>query len=208
MTHRTDTAEPLPGSWAALRRFARRRAVVQQCELCGSEVAPEHPHLIEPATRKLHCTCDACAILFSHEAQTKYRRVSRRLRYLADFRLSDVEWNALQIPINLAFFVRTSAGGKVMAVYPSPAGPTESLLDLDSWDEIVRENPLLDQLEPDTEALLVNRVGTTREHFLAPIDECYRLVGLLRSNWQGISGGVRVWEAVHGFFQELKQRSC
>jgi hypothetical protein len=137
----------------------------------------------------------------------KYRRVPRRIRFLKDFRLSDAQWNGLSIPISLAFFFSSSVTGRVVAIYPSPAGPTESLLDFDSWDEIVRDNPILREMEPDTEALLVNRVGTTREHYLAPIDACYRLVGLLRSRWQGISGGTEVWEEIRRFFEELKRRS-
>ena len=59
------------------------------------------------------------------------------------------------------------------AMYPSPAGATESLLPLTAWTTLVADNPVLGQLEPDVEALLVNRVGESREYFLAPIDACY-----------------------------------
>ena len=45
------------------------------------------------------------------------------------------------------------------AVYPSPAGATESLLPLETWDQIVAENPDLQSMEADVEALLVNRLG-------------------------------------------------
>jgi len=57
------------------------------------------------------------------------------------------------------------------------------------------------------EALLVNRVRGTREHFLVPIDECYRLVGLIRMHWRGLSGGREVWEEIEQFFEELRGRS-
>ena len=45
------------------------------------------------------------------------------------------------------------------AFYPSPAGATESLLPLTAWEEIVRENPALREMQPDVEALLVRANG-------------------------------------------------
>jgi hypothetical protein len=107
----------------------------------------------------------------------------------------------------LAFFFDSSSAQKVVALYPSPAGPTESLLDLASWAEIVQENPILKGMEPDVEGLLVNRVGSARDHFLAPIDECYKLVGLIRAHWRGLSGGTGVWNEIERFFAGLKERS-
>ena len=56
------------------------------------------------------------------------------------------------------------------------------------------------------EALLINRVGPAREYFLAPIDECYRLVGLIRLHWRGLSGGAEVWKEIQSFFTGLKSR--
>ena len=100
------------------------------------------------------------------------------------------------IPIGIAFFVRQSVAEgatRLAAYYPSPAGPVESLLSLDAWQ------PALDRLEPDTEALLVNRAA--RESFVLPIDECYRLVGLMRTHWKGLSGGAEVWREMQLFFR-------
>ncbi len=153
------------------------------------------------------CACQACAILFSGKANAKYRRVPRRIRYLADFQLSDAQWDSLLIPISMAFFFRSSAAGKVVALYPSPAGATESLLDFESWDEIRRDNPVLDEMEPDTEALLVNRIRGAAEYYLLPIDECYKLVGIIRTHWHGLSGGSEMWEAIGKFFAELKEKA-
>lgn len=110
------------------------------------------------------------------------------------------------IPIGMAFFYRSSVAGKVVVFYPSPAGATESLLDLAGWEELVASNPVLNELEADTEALLVNRVQTP-EYFIVPIDQCYRLVGLIRSKWKGLSGGTEVWESINSFYEELKNRS-
>jgi hypothetical protein len=36
-----------------------------------------------------------------------------------------------------------------------------------------------------------------------PIDDCYRLVALIRQEWRGLSGGTTVWPAVDRFFTEL-----
>lgn len=180
--------------------------------MCSHELHGDHPHLIEPASRKLLCACEACAILFCGAAETKYRRVPRRIRFLADFRLSDALWESLMIPINMAFFFNSTAAGHIVALYPSPAGPTESLLGLDAWKEIVQLNPILSEMEPDVEALLVNRIGSSRgysgaEYYQVPIDECYKLVGLIRAHWRGLSGGNKVWEEIAIFFNGLKQRS-
>lgn len=197
--------EPFAG--AVLRRFAQPPRPVEACELCSAELAAEHDHLVEVATRKLLCACQACAILFGYDADAKYRRVPRRTRFLGDFALSDALWSSLGIPIGLAFFFHNTPAGRMVAIYPSPGGPTESLLDLAAWEDLVRENPILGELQPDTEALLANRVNDVREHYLAPIDQCYGLVGLIRLYWKGLSGGRDVWTHVDQFFATLKERS-
>jgi len=202
---------PNNNSFNLLRNFLRRRSPAEHCELCSAELLHEHQHLIDPKERKLVCSCDACAILFS-SGDGKYRRVPRQIRFLDDFKLPDEQWENLMIPINMAFFFHSSAAGKVIALYPSPAGPTESLLPLEAWEEICAANPVLQKMEPDTEALLVNRVGREREereaqYYVVPIDKCYELTGLIRANWQGLSGGAEVWREIARFFTQLKERS-
>jgi hypothetical protein len=193
--------------FATLRKFMRPRAVKERCELCSLELTPQHQHLFEIATRQLVCACDPCAILFSDHKTARYHRVPRRIYHLTDFRMTDAQWDSLHIPINLAFFVQSTAAGKVVALYPSPAGTTESLLTLEAWQELVAENPILQGLEADVEALVVNRVGPVREYYRAPIDECYKLVGIIRTRWRGLSGGTEVWGEIQRFFSDLKERS-
>ncbi len=101
----------------------------------------------------------------------------------------------------------STPAGRVVAFYPSPMGPTESLLKLSAWEKLERCNAVLKGMERDVEALLVNRVRGAREHFLVPMDECYSLVGLIRMNWRGLSGGQEVWEEIGRFFEELRERS-
>jgi hypothetical protein len=203
-------------SFGVLRQFVRRPSVRsspnESCEMCSQDLAANHQHLLDPISRKLICACDACAILFSNQGQTKYKRVPRRVRFLADFRMTDSQWDGLMMPINMAFFFKSTPQGRVIALYPSPAGATESLLSFDTWDEIELDNPALLEMEADVEALLVNRIGHSRgfsnpEYYVVPIDECFKLVGLIRSRWQGLSGGTEVWREIGQFFGDLKAKS-
>lgn len=194
-------------AFAALRGFSRRKPQ-ERCDLCGVALPAEHQHLLQLADRRILCGCDPCSILFSHrEATARFLRIPRSATRLEGFQISDLEWNALRLPIDLAFFLHNSTAGRIMAYYPSPAGSTESLLSLEAWDEIVRNNPRLAALQPDVEALLVNRTQGRHDEFIAPIDQCYKLTGLIRLHWRGFSGGDTVWQEVERFFQELEQRS-
>jgi hypothetical protein len=198
-------------AFRALRQFVRRKPDGERCELCSAPVALGHPHLIEPASRKLLCACNACAILFGGMG-TKYKRVPRRVLSFPDFYLSDGQWESLMVPISMAFFFRSTPDARVVAFYPSPAGAIESQLPLETWKDIENENPGLEEMEADVEALLVNRVGHARgfggpEYYLIPIDECYRLTGMIRSHWKGLSGGTEVWQEIGKFFEALKSRA-
>ena len=189
-----------------LRRIVRDREPAERCELCAAGIAlhPHHEHLLEPQARNIACSCTPCALLFPAEAEKRYRRVPRRLSYLSGFLMTDAMWDSLTIPVNMAFLLRSAPSGELHAYYPSPAGATESLLTLDGWEELVAANPALGSMLPDVEALLINRVGDRRDHFIAPIDRCYELVGLMRLHWRGLSGGTEVWERVNSFFEGLR----
>lgn len=196
-----------PGSLASLRRLVRQREPEERCELCSAPVAAEHRHLLDERTEALVCACQACATLFPGQAQARYRPVPDRMLSLAGFELDDARWEALQVPVGLAFFTRSTRLGRVVARYPSPAGPTESQLGLSTWAELEEANPVLRELEPDVEGLLINRVGTARDHLVVPIDRCYALVGLVRTSWRGISGGPEVWGHVAAYFADLRARA-
>jgi hypothetical protein len=199
-------------SFGVLRHFVRKPSVAERCEMCSKELTVNHQHLLDSLNRKLVCACEACSILFGNQSQTKYKRVPQRIRFLGDFRMTESQWDALMMPINMAFFFKSTPQDRVIALYPSPAGATESLLAFDSWDEIERENPVLLDMEADVEALLVNRIGHPRgftgpEYYIVPVDECFKLVGLIRSRWQGLSGGTEVWRDIAEFFGYLKAKS-
>src|SRR5262249_21634563 len=149
----------------------------------------------------------------SHRDAARYKRVPRDVHRLDGFVMTDGQWDALALPIGLAFFFHSSTRGRLVACYPSPAGATESLLSLDTWQDIAQANPVLDAMQPDVEALLVNRVGATRgdgssgSYFIVPIDECYRLVGVIRTHWRGFSGGSEAWERIDACFAQLRDRA-
>ncbi|MGA7525494.1 MAG: DUF5947 family protein [Acidobacteriaceae bacterium] len=203
-------------AFGALRQFTRARRAssraVEFCELCGTGLAHEHPHLVNVAQRQIVCACDACALLFDGREKARYKRVSRRVLQLASFTISDGQWEGLLIPISMAFFFHSSVEGRVIALYPSPAGAVESLLPLEAWNEIAESNPALLHLQPDIEALLVNRVGHAQglghaEYYIAPIDACYKLTGLMRASWKGLSGGSEVWTEIARFFADLRSQA-
>ena len=208
----TKGTPSLENAFSVLRQFARKPRAAERCELCSQEIGSQHSHLIEPKARKLVCACDACGLLFSGQAGSRYKRVPRQVKLLANFQMSDGQWDALMVPINMAFFFDSSPDERVVAMYPSPAGATESLLSLESWSEIARQNPALLNMQPDVEALLVNRIGHAREvtkaeYYLLPIDQCFKLVGLIRSGWRGFSGGTDVWQKIAEFFNALRSRA-
>jgi hypothetical protein len=174
----------------------------ERCELCATPVPHEHPHLVHVTDRRLLCACGPCAFLFDDPGAGNHRRVPDR--YLADpaFALDDGQWDALQIPVGMAFCLHNSVLGSMVAFYPSPAGATESELPSSSWAGI---SPLAAELAPDVEALLVRREPSTC--LLVPIDACYRLVGLVRLHWRGFDGGAQAHAAIDAFFTSAVSRA-
>lgn len=199
----------------SLRRFTRRReqarapVAVEHCELCREVITTEHRHLLDLAHHSLLCACQACSLLFSDEGAGagKYRLIPQRYLLLEKFQMTDQQWDEFMLPVHMVFIFRSSGPKPVMAFYPGPAGATESLLDLQGWEVLLNDNPVLRHLEPDVEALLINRVQTVREHYIVPIDACYQLVGLLRTSWKGLSGGVEARDAINGFFADIRAKS-
>jgi hypothetical protein len=192
------------GPMISLRRLAASREPEEKCDLCSEPLMPGHRHLLDVGNQRLACCCQPCSILFSSDAAGRYRLVRHRVRFLPAFDIPEELWEGLGLPVSVAFFQHSLPSGQVVARYPSPAGATESLLTFNTWEELERLNPLLREMDPGVEALLVNRTAGAREHFLVSIDECYRLVGLIRLSWRGLSGGTEVWKEIANFFGALK----
>ena len=191
-------------SFATLRSLVRESLPVERCEMCRVVLPRRHRHLIELSSRRLVCACDPCSLLFPDRGENRYRAVPCVARRLSDVEITDSQWESLFVPIGLAFFFQTAGDGRMHAFYPSPAGPTESLLPLDAWQDIAAGSPTVAAMEPDVQALLVNRLNRPGDYYLVGIDKCYELAGLIRANWQGLSGGPAVWDRIREYFAELK----
>lgn len=182
----------------------------ERCEICAVPIAPEgHGHLVDVANRRLLCACRACFLLFVPQgaAQGRYRAVSDRYVRLDPAAFDGPSWEALQIPIGLAFFFLNGTTHRVAAFYPGPGGATESSLSLDAWEAIVRAEAALTDLQPDVEAVLVYRERTAEPlAFVVPIDVCYELVGIVRRYWQGFEGGSELRDRVTRYFERLGER--
>ncbi|MFL5904386.1 MAG: DUF5947 family protein [Solirubrobacteraceae bacterium] len=188
---------------------ADREPEVERCDLCGAPVPADHRHLLDLDSRSVRCACRACSILFDHRAAGggHYKLIPDRRLNLDGFALDDLTWEELRIPVDMAFFFRSSLDDRVRAFYPSPLGPTESLLGLEAWDALEQANPVLGEMQADVEALLVNRARGARRHLIVPIDDCYRLVAVIRTTWKGLSGGREVWEEIARFFDRLDEQA-
>lgn len=185
---------------SALARLVQRSqtAPADRCEMCGAPLPDQHRHVLDLDGDELRCSCRPCALLFERPAAAlgRYRLVPERRVRLTD-RDPDTE-----APVGLAWYVVRS-DFSVLVRYPGPAGTTTGVVQKSTWDALLDNWPQLRELTPDVEALLVNTVRGRREQWIVPIDDCYRLVAVIRAQWRGLSGGRDVWPAVDGFFAGL-----
>ena len=207
--------------FGVLRRVMQPRPVAppgEACEMCGETVPDAHSHVASVTERRLMCACRACYLLFTQRgaAGQRLRAVPERVMVAADFAFTQRQWDELSIPVGLVFFLRqtelnsaSSDGSRsVTACYPSPAGATESELDLREWQQIIDDNPALSDVEDDVEAVLVRRRGSGEfECLIVPIDVCYALVGVVRRYWTGLQGGDEIWARIDEFFADLHRRA-
>jgi hypothetical protein len=173
------------------------------CELCGVSLSDRHRHVVDMRTRRLLCACAMCGT-----AGGRYRAVPIRYAHLPSMKITQAQWDALGIPVDLAFLFFNSALGRTVACYPGPAGAAESLLPLDAWPAVVDANPWIRTVAPDVEALLVRRHEGEYTCFVVPIDACYELVGRIRTEWTGFGGGDKVRDAIDSFFATVLDRSA
>lgn len=205
------------GDLAAMARTGRRASMVsglrqlvkppqvddeEHCDLCDLTVPSKHRHLLHLEERRILCVCATCWAIRSGDAA--FRPAGNRTLWLEEFRLADELWASFGVPIGLCFFFNSGSAKKIIGLYPSPAGATECELYLDAWDELKSLNPVLETLEIDIEALIINRLAEPAQYAIVPIDQAYELVGLIKANWEGISGGQGLKTAVEAFFESVK----
>lgn len=198
-----------------LRRFLavapeNREKPKQACELCGGIAGEPHSHVIDVENRRLMCTCRPCYLLFTHEGAGagRFRSVSGSFRKIHTGAPDAVHWEALDIPVGVAFFLKNSTQDRIVGFYPSPAGATESGLAIETWNEMVSAVPELGTLQPDVEALLVCKRRAGTEVWIVPVDSCYELVGRIRGRWRGFDGGAEVWVEIDSFLAGLETREA
>ncbi|MEV7785761.1 DUF5947 family protein [Streptomyces sp. NPDC088106] len=182
----------------------------ERCELCSAALAdPGHRHLVDTENRALVCACGPCAQLLDRPGASGGRFRTVPGRYLDDpgNGLDDGAWDRLSIPVGVAFFFHNSALDRPVALYPSPAGATESELDPETWQFLTEATPLAGLLEPDVEALLLRRHEGRVECRLVPVDICYELVGRMRLRWQGFDGGAEARADLEEFFAHVRARA-
>ena len=184
---------------AVLQILRKPPQQVERCELCSAGLDDDHGHLVNIVSRTILCACRPCYLLFAHEGAGGYRfrAVPSGYQLLPEFDAAREGWDALGIPVNLAFAFKNSVTGRVTAFYPSPAGAMESEVAVESWTSLVAAVPALAQLLPDVQALVV----ANRTALVAPIDACYELVGRIRRAWRGMQGGEAVEREVAGFLE-------
>lgn len=209
-TPEATPARPWAGSQPDLSSSGRGSGAasaqsMDTCELCSVPLYGAHRHLLEADARRVVCACDPCALRFHDVLDGRYKLIPRDARALPNFDMTDLQWAAFGIPIGLAFIFRDGADGRHVALYPSPAGVTESDVPEDAWEDVSAANPVLDEMREDVEALLIDRLEDEALHFIAPIDRCYELSGLIRLHWRGFTGGEEVWSAVEAFFERLQR---
>ncbi|MFI2259427.1 DUF5947 family protein [Streptomyces tubercidicus] len=209
-----QTAAPRLGPPPAHRGLRRFRAPVpaapERCELCAVVLAEHnHRHLVDTERRALACACTPCALLFDRPGAGtgQFRTVPDR--YLVDpgHTLDDAAWEQFQIPVGVAFFLRGADQDRLAALYPSPAGATESELDPSTWQTVLSASRLAALLRPDVEALLLRRSEGRIDCYLVPVDICYELVGRMRLLWQGFDGGAEARAALADFFTKVARRA-
>jgi hypothetical protein len=174
----------------------------ERCEFCGAAIAELHSHVVDLEKRRLACSCRPCYLLFTNPgaAGGRYRSVGDRYQRVPN---AEIDLGGFEMPIGMAFFLRSSKSNRVTAFYPSPAGAMESGIPVEE------STPILDRLEPDIEALLVYRHGANFDAWLLPVDACYELVGRMRRCWRGFDGGPEARAEIEAFFARLNgQRSA
>ncbi|MFJ3235610.1 DUF5947 family protein [Streptomyces sp. NPDC086787] len=199
------TAAPTRPS--GLRRFRTERPPSpERCGLCTAVVdEDEHRHLVDTEQRALVCACVPCFLLMDRPGAGVGRFRPVPDRYLTDpgHHLDDQAWDALRIPVGVAFFFHNSTLDRLVALYPSPAGATESELESEAWDAVRTATALAGLLAPDVEALLLRRTDGAVECHLVPIDVAYELVGRMRLLWTGFDGGAEARAALDTFFTRV-----
>jgi hypothetical protein len=180
----------------------------ERCEFCSAKLSGQHRHLLDIGRRMTICACDPCAFRLENSINGRFKLIPRETSTLPEFHLTGLQWENLNLPINVVFIYYDRLTYRPTAMYPGPSGAVESRMNVEDWRAILAANPALENLKPEVEALLIDRTGDTPGYFRAPIDVCFELVRLIRKHWRGFAGGGRVWLEIETFFARLREQTA
>ena len=194
---RVDSGADRTGPRARTRRGDRRphagAPVSAPTSSAATSAAPtvpaDHRHLLHLVERRIECVCESCWALRSGDAE--YRPTGSRTTVADRARAARRRLGELSDPDRAGLLHGLDHRRLRGRAVPEPRRRTESELHFSSWSRMVELNPVLADLEPDIEGLIVNRLSDPPAYVIAPIDRCYALTGTIKANWEGISGGAQ-----------------
>ena len=146
------------------------------CRFCSSALdSPPNP-LFEVATQRVLFACNPCASRFEKRSGGPFKLIPRSTRQIEDFRMPEVPWQTYDLPGNVTFVFYCTAAAKLLSVCKVAAGTVDLTVPREVWKAIIEANPVLEEMRPDVEGLLIIHTGDSREYFIAPIDVCYNLI--------------------------------
>lgn len=174
------------------------------CEGCDGVLALSHHHVVD-VQGHLRCVCAACAARLPSSEPARFRAVGTRVLSDPRLQVDAAEWEAIGVPLPFGFVTYHTPTHRWVARAPTPTGPLERVVDPQGWLSLAGRTPLVAQIRPDVEALLVGG-RPTPQAWLAPIDACYELQGYVRRHWRGAQGAAG-WLVLDTFFDRLRATS-
>ena len=202
--------------WRASRSAARARPSARRARgalraVRRADRRPSTGTCSTSSSRELLCACRACSILFDRRGRERGPLPARRRPPAAPRRLR-ARRRRRGRSCGCRSRSRSSSTaaptGACRRFYPSPMGPTESLLGARGVGGSSRPpTRCWRRWRPTSRRCWSTARAARARHWLVPIDECYALVGLIRTRWRGLTGGAEVWEEIGAFFDELDRRA-
>ena len=127
------------------------------------------------------------------------RAAGNRTVWLDDFASSTTTCGRLPDPDRPGVLHALERSGGIVALYPSPAGATESRASTRRWTALVAAQPRARPTSSPTPRRWSSTAWPSRhQHAIVPIDRATGSSGCVKSSWEGISGGSALEAAVAG----------
>ena len=111
----SDSKASLRSSFSANSRAGAQP--LERCEMCSDRAGGgASASARSGAAGRLSAPAMPARFCFMRKARQNTSECPRRIRFLPDFQLTDSQWNGLMMPINMAFFFKsTPQDGRVIA---------------------------------------------------------------------------------------------